>query len=107
MKVSKAQVHTWVAYKGEPHYIVGTRHGKIELLHSDMSTKFVSEDEEVDLIEVPVFHEGELVICVDKAAPVYNKTVTILSVTMTTQYAPYEIVEKRRATPFDIITVNY
>ena len=54
-----------------------------------------------------MFHEGEVVVCVDKEAPVYNKTVTIISVTMTTQYAPYEIVEKRRATPFDIIKVNY
>lgn len=72
-----------------------------------MSTKSVSKDEEVELINVPVFHEGEMVICVDKEAPVYNQTVPILSVTMTTQYAPYEIVEKRRATPFDIIKVNY
>lgn len=72
MKVSKAQVHTWVAYKGEPHYIVGTRHGKIELLHSDMSTEFVSEDEEVELIEVPVFHEGEVVVCVSIKKRLYT-----------------------------------
>lgn len=48
-----------------------------------------------------------MVICVDKEAPVYNQTVTILSVATTRQYAPYEIMEKRRATPFDIIKVIY
>lgn len=107
MKVSKAQVHTWISYKGEPYFVVGEIRDKIELLHSDLSNKYVCEDEEVELIDVPVFHEGELVICVDKDAPVYNKTVLIISVNMSTPYAPYEIEEKRRATPFDIIKVNY
>lgn len=107
MKIFEAQTRTWVSYKGEPHFIVGKIRDKIELLHSDLSNKYVCEDEEVELIETPVFHEGEMVICVDKEAPVYNKTVPIISVNIFTPYAPYEIVEKRRATPFDIIKVNY
>lgn len=99
--------HTWISYNGEPYFVYHKGRDKTALMHSDMSIQHLQNDTEVESINVPVFHEGDVVLCVDKESPTYNQLVTILEIRESTPYTPYQIIKNRRATPFDIIHVNY
>ena len=99
------QEKMWISFNGEPMYVANITDNVILLSTTGDEFK-VSLNESFERIEVPVFHKGQSVLCIDKESSCYQQVVTILS-TVTDAFVNYQLTPYQWATPFDIVPIEY
>lgn len=106
MKLKDAPYLEWVQYNGKPYHVRDRCGDKIRLRESAKNDIYLSIYEDVELIDVPVFNVGELVLYQGWALSQYCKLLPILQYDGST-YAPYSLGGSVWATPFEITKIDY
>ena len=106
MLLINAEEDTWVSYQGKPHYIYLNRQDPAVLRNCNSKEIEVYIKSQVEPIEIPQFNVGNKVMYIGKASEYKNKFVTITHKD-NDNYIPYRIDDKKWATPFDIVKVDY
>lgn len=106
MKLKDVPYCTWVQYDGKPYHVRDRYGDQIILHHSAKNDIYLSIYEDVELIDVPVFNVGDLVLYQGWVSSRYGKMFPI-SQCDGSSYMPYSLGGSVWATPFDITKIDY
>lgn len=106
MKLKDVPYLEWVQYNGKPYHVRDRCGDQIRLRESAKNDIYLSIYEDVELIDVPVFNVGELVLYQGCVLSLYGKLLPIVQYDGST-YAPYSLGGSVWVTPFEITKINY
>ena len=106
MKLKDVPYLEWVQYNGKPYHVRDRYGEEIILRDSAKNDIWLSIYEDVELIDVPVFKAGDLVLYQGWASSRYGKLLPILQYDGSS-YSPYSLGGSVWATPFDITKIDY
>ena len=106
MKLKDVPYYTWVQYDGKPYHVRDRYGEEIILRDSAKNDIWLSIYEDVELIDLPVFNIGDLVLYQGWVSSLYGKLLPILQYDGSS-YSPYSLGCAVWATPFDIIKIDY
>jgi hypothetical protein len=106
MKLKDVPYLTWVQHNGKPYHVRDRCGEEIILRDSAKNDIWLSIDEDVELIDVPVFNIGDLVLYQGWVLSLYGKLLQIVQYDGST-YAPYLLGGSVWATPFEITKIDY
>lgn len=106
MKLSNVKPETWISYKGIPYSKRATYNKMTTLWDVSGNTIEVHMDEDVDLIEVPTFNIGDLVLYKGTVDQYDNQIVTITYI-YDTKFMPYRVNDSFQVSPFELHKIEY
>lgn len=106
MKLKDVPYLEWVQYNRKPYHVRDRCGDQIRLRENAKNDIYLSIYEDVELIDVPVFNVGELVLYQGRVLSLYGKLLPIVQYDGST-YAPYSIGGSVWATPFEITKIDY
>lgn len=106
MKLKDVDYLTWVQHNCKPYHVCERYGDQIRLRDSDKNDIYLSMYEDVELIAVPVFNVGDIVLYKGWALSQYGKLLPILQYNGSS-YSPYSLGGSVWATPFEITPINY
>lgn len=107
MRLRDVDYFTWVSYDGQPGLIRETFSCYKELLHSNRDISRIRDDKDVEILEVPKFNVGEMVVYVGHMEQYKSKTFIVTEVNDEIKYRPYTLDNVLWVAPFEIKKVEY
>lgn len=106
MKLKDVPYLEWVQYNGKPYHVRDRYGDQITLRDSFKNDIYVSMYEDVELIDVPVFNRGDIVLYQGRSTSRYGQILSIRQYDGST-YSPYCLTGSVWATPFEITKTDY